>query len=96
MEPLIEPKVGDVIRLDGKISERLLQGDEYVDSGYAGCQFRYPLSNGGPIKSVAINIEITGRTWQRYNGAFWVRAKIEFVGDCEPSTFGKGWIKIRH
>jgi hypothetical protein len=84
-------KPGDVLEQDGKISERLLPGDDFSDSSYPGCQFRLPVF-GGPIKSVAVNIKVTGRTWQWRGDRCYVRVRIEFVGDGEPSTFGSGWL----
>jgi hypothetical protein len=91
------PKIGDVVRIDGRSSaawERLLPGDDFSDSGYPGCDFRLPVRAGGPIESVAVNVHITGRTIQWHSGAQWVRIRIEFVGDCEPSTYSSGWLRI--
>ncbi len=45
----------------------------------------------------AVNITVTGRTFQRpwgFSGPKAVRVKIEFVGDGEPSSFSGGWMKI--
>jgi len=41
----------------------------------------------------AVNIKVTGRTFQRrpYSDVNWVRVQIEFVGDGEDSTFVSGW-----
>jgi hypothetical protein len=93
----MEPQVDDIIRIaDRPISEKLLPGDDFSDSGYPGSQFRI-LANGGlgPIISVAVNVKITGKKTVMYNGACWLRCQIEFVGDCEPSTFCHGFIKQR-
>lgn len=91
----ITPSVGTYIIPDGKtVGKVLTPGDVPVDSGYPGSQFRWPVENGGPIKSVAVNIEITGHTLQRKHGGYCVRVKMEWVGDCEPSTFSSGWLFV--
>ena len=57
------------------------------------CDYYLPVNSGGPIKEVAVNIEITGRTRQRRNGDYYVRVKITFVGDGEPDTITHGWVR---
>lgn len=93
------PKVGDVIICDGwgksHCAEPLLADDGYKDSSFPGCQFRVPLRGGQYM--VAVNVYVTGRTLQRpfgVYGGWWVRTKIEFVGDGEPSVFESGWIRF--
>lgn len=92
----VEVNVGSVIELDSGRVEQLLAGDDYVDSGFAGCDFRYP----NPVlgwetkHAIAVNVEITGRTSQYRKGARWARVRIEWVGDCEASTFSGGWVLI--
>ena len=56
------------------------------------CQYYLPVNSGGPIKELAVNIEITGRTRQRRCGSYYVRVKITFVGDGEPDTITHGWV----
>lgn len=91
----VTPVIGGVVRRGKRtISDVLLEGDKFCDSGYPGCQFRIKLWIDGPIKSIAVNVKITGKTWTKYNGSFWVRCQIEYVGDCEPSTFEQGWYKV--
>lgn len=85
-------KVGDVVEKDGGLAERLHPGDNFSDSGYPGCQFRLPVNATGPIKSVAVNIKVTGRTWQWRGDRCWIRCRIEYVGDCAESTFASGWL----
>ena len=57
--------------------------------------FRLPTNSGGPIKSLAVEIEVTGRTY-RYSAAGnrQIRVKITFPGDCEPDTVTHGWMNI--
>lgn len=85
-------KVGDVVERDGGLAERLHHGDNFADSSYPGCQFRVPVNGNGPIKSAAVNIKVTGRTWKWRSDRCWVRCQIEYVGDGEPSTFCGGWL----
>ena len=91
----VTPAVGSYVILDAKlIGERRLPGDEPVDSGYAGCMFRWPV-NAKPIDTVAVNVEVTGRTLQRKWGGYYVRVRITWVGDCEPDTHGSGWMEVK-
>jgi hypothetical protein len=84
----VEPQVGSYIKPDGwPLGEALLPGDSFSP-------FRIPVSNGGPIKSLAVRIEVTGRTFQRKNGGRVVRVKIIFPGDCEPDTVTHGYMSI--
>jgi hypothetical protein len=94
MENTPTPAVGSYVLLDGRcIGENLLPGDNFSDSGYPGCDFRYPSATIGG--SVAVNVKVTGRTLQRKNGANFVRCRIEWVGDCCPSTFSSGWLLVK-
>ena len=87
-------EVGDCICLDNRPpSVCLLEGDAPVEDDYPGCQFRLPLTNGGPIKSVAVNVTVTGRRHYRMgNGKSRSRCNVEFVGDGEPSTYVGAWV----
>ena len=60
----------------------------YKDNGWDGCDYR--VSESSNNDGLAINVHITGKTskWNGYD--FETRARIEFVGDGEPSTFTKG------
>lgn len=83
----IEVKVGSVIKPDEwRFPEKLVASD------WDAAQFRIPCTNGGPIKLLAVNVKITGRTWQRRECEYWVKVQIEFVGDGEPSTYSGGWM----
>lgn len=94
MKSTLSPAVGDRIILDNKaISERLLPGDTFSDSGYPGCEFRFP-RYCTVVPSVAINIRITGRKIIWRQGENMIRIRIEWVGDCEPSTFSGGWLVV--
>ncbi len=92
----VEVNVGSVIELDSGRVEQLLDGDDYVDSGFAGCDFRYPnvVEQWRTKHAIAINVEITGRVTRYRKDARWVRVKIEWVGDCEASNFSGGWLLI--
>ena len=56
------------------------------------CPYYLPTNSGGPIKELAVRVEITGRSRQRRHGGYYVRVKVIFVGDCEPDTVVKGWV----
>ena len=97
MEKQILDLDGLVLHGDGwKFAEKLVKDeDTYTDSEWPGCDYRVML----PIIQVTIgvNVKITGRVhhyvgWKRYK----MRAKIEYVGDGEPSTFGGGWVFFDH
>jgi len=80
----------------------LMDGDDYVDDGFHGCQFR--LESGlarpeGGYYAIAVNITITGSKvfYENVGLSFLrtkMRCKIEYVGDCEPSTFDHGWVTV--
>ncbi len=64
-------------------------------SDWDAAQFRLPTGSNGPIKSLAVNITVTGKKVRYYYGMEAVRVRIEFVGDGEPSTFTNGWMGVR-
>jgi len=74
------------------ISQPLIEGDDFsplrllTGSG----------QNGGPIKSLAVRVDITGRTLQTHQGGRAVRVRITFLGDGEPDTHSGGWLFVRH
>jgi hypothetical protein len=42
---------------------------------------------------VAVDVEITSRTWRRHRGEYgYCRVKITFVKDCEPNETVRGWM----
>ncbi len=77
------PAVGDFVEIDGRAYGETLEasGDDFT-------ALRLPLRNGGPIKSLAVKVEVTGRKshWDGF-GYSWVRVKVTFVGDGEPDTY---------
>jgi len=79
-------EVGDGLLPDGwRIAEGLKEGDNFKDSGFPGCMFRIPCRD----YEIAINIITTGHP--AFNGDCWQSiCKIEWVGDCEPSSFTGG------
>jgi len=78
------PKAGDWVQIDGGSSGKMLEA-----SGDSFTALRLPVLNGGPIKSLAVRVEVTGRkthyptSW----GYSWVRVKVTFVGDGDPDTY---------
>lgn len=80
-----------VIRMDGGNIHGAKRVDEpRVDAGYAGCDWRIGLRH----HELAINLRITGRVAQSWHGSNWIRCEIEWVGDYEPSTFTRAWLRV--
>ena len=93
MESPREAEIGDAVWCDQwplHATELLLKGDSRTDDSFPGCQFRIPMYNNR--FKVAVNVQVTGKTPTKRNGAYWFRCKVEFVGDGEPSQFSGGWI----
>jgi hypothetical protein len=92
-------QLGSVVHLDGhRLAERLLAGDPLpIGEGWPGCDFRYPnpISACRESRAIACNVHVTGRTLRFRAGGLWVRVSIEWVGDCEPSTYAGGWLRVR-
>ena len=84
----IEVGVGSIIKPDGWRFAQTLE-----PSRWDAAQFCLPTSKLAGITHLSVNITVTGRTYQRREDDYWVRVKIEFVGDCEPSIFHSGWMK---
>ena len=85
------PRVGSHVRLDlNSFGKLLLPGDDPCGS-WRGCQFRWPnpINEWAESRAIACNVTITGRTIR--NG--YIRVRIEWVGDDDPSTFSGGWLQ---
>lgn len=80
---LVTVSVGDYVKLDSGRAEWLKPCE------WDGASFRYP-----GLRDVAVNVSITGRTFQYRQGFYYVRVRIEFVGDGEPSSFCGGWLEV--
>ena len=92
MMPTHTAKKGDFVHPDfWGTGQHLIDGDSFIDDSFPGCQFRLKTNSDGPVKSLAVNIRVTGGDhW--HQASYRSRCKIEFVGDGEPSTFTGGWI----
>jgi hypothetical protein len=91
------PRFNDYVKPDQWVmGNRLSDDDGFKDAGFPGCQFRLPAFN--QPAGLAVNVTRTGRKkfWSPgfglHEGTWKYRVKIEFVGDCEPSTFETGWL----
>ena len=85
-----QPAVNDYLKPDEwHIGATLEASDGFHDSGFPGCAFYI---QGTHKRWIAVNITVTGNRPNR-NGAY--RCRIEFVGDCEPSTFSGGLITFQ-
>lgn len=99
----VEAKEGSRICLDADSGAKFygltVDHDTYTDSGWPGCQFRLT----GHLQPLGVNIHFVGRkertncSVKGYGGlsGVWCRIRVEFVGDCEPSTFCDGFLHIR-
>ena len=85
----IEPQVDAYV-----VPELWNFGGRLKPSDWDKASFYLPTNSGGPIKELAVNVTVTGHTLQRRQGDLYVRVKVEFVGDGEPSTFTGGWMKV--
>ena len=83
-------KVNDFLKPDGwNYGELLEKSDGFSDGGFPGCQYRVSRQRGD--YNLAVNVMVTGKR-HFHSGSFRSRCKVEFVGDCEPSTFSGGWV----
>lgn len=84
----IAPTVGSEVWPDRwQLAKRLLPGDDFST-------FRMPVREGGPIKSLACEVQVTGHKVRRVGGRDAVRVCITFVGDGEPNTNVRGYMYI--
>lgn len=84
----VTPAVDSIIHIDGwQFATRLTASD------WDQAAFRIPTGYSFGITSLAVNVTVTGRTFQNRQGELWVRVKVEFVGDGEPSSFQGGWMR---
>ena len=86
------PMVGDCVEVDDhKFGYMLRNGDDYVDCGFAGCQFR--LGSNVNANGMPINLKLSGRKARWIRDELRYRVQITIVGDCEPDTITHGWWK---
>lgn len=91
------PSVGDVIFVD-----TWKQGSYHASAKLEECEWdgaQFYVTTEITRVTLAIRLRITGRTYQWPLGAGspqCVRVEIEFVGDGEPSTYTKGWLRTRN
>jgi hypothetical protein len=83
-------EVGDFVVIENRPGE-ILEAEEFWDKA----QFRIPVWNGGPIKSLAVNVDITGYSVQYMRGVACVKVKITYPGDCEPDQHASGWLLLK-
>lgn len=63
-----------------------------LESNWDAADFRLSVGDGGPIRSLACNVEVTGKTLVRKDGREWVRCTVIYVGDGEPDTKVSGFM----
>ena len=89
-ESTMSPKLGDGLYPDGWpvwASAPLEAGESACMPGFPGSQFRVTASRF----TAAVNVTRTGHN-RRTDDGVCIRVRIEWVGDCEPSTFSRGWL----
>jgi len=82
-----EPRIGRMVKPEGWSWHSELKGSDWTRA-----EFYLELNSFGPIREVAVNITVSGRTVQRIEGCDAVRVRIEFVGDGESSQYCSGWM----
>ena len=96
MREIIKPIVtlGSIVKPDEwQGSSYLIEGENYVDESFPGCEFRLPSCAVNDL-DYAVNIKITGKKYHRYKG---FRCQIEFVHDGDENVYTGGWIQpIEH
>lgn len=87
----VTPKVGSYIKPKlWPLGSCLIEGDSFSP-------FRLPVNSDGPIRDLAVRIEVTGRKLGRAAGVgqgLTVAVKIIFVGDGEPDTVTSGYMRV--
>ena len=64
---------------------------ENLEEGLAGfCDFYLTGTMTGA--SMAVTVQVTGRTVQRRKGDLWVRVQVTFVKEDEENTSTGGWV----
>jgi hypothetical protein len=68
----------------------------YKCTDWDKAMFRWPnpIHEWRESRAIACNIEITGRTFQRRKGDYWVKIRITWVGDGEPDQYSDGWAMV--
>jgi len=84
----VEVGVGSPVENAAGRTELLLASD------WDAAMFRFPnpVPDWATRHAIAVNVEITGRTFRRRRGAQYVKLRLEWVGDGEPSTYSDGWL----
>lgn len=67
-------------------------GELLLPESWEGATFRLPVTSGGPITSLAINIRMTGRKLRFHNGGFGYRCEVEFVREDDDNVLSGAWI----
>lgn len=67
--------------------------DQLSGSDWEGSEFRYPCA-GEPGSTRAVNVHITGRTFQHAGDGYSVKVRLEYVGHDEPSVYVDGLMYV--
>lgn len=87
----VTPAVDDIVYPDGwsDWSGRLIDGDSFSEH-----RITTSGRTGSLISSLAVRVEVTGRTLTRKYGHRVVRVAITFLGDGEPDTTTGGFMLV--
>ena len=85
-------RAGHILALGDTVGAMRHHGFER--SGDSFSTYRMGLDGRGPIKSLAIDVATTGKVLRWIDGASYLRARITFVGDNEPDTIARGWVRV--
>lgn len=80
------PKVGAYIMFDDwRPVGCILPGNSFSS-------FRIGGNHAG--EAFAIEIEISGRTYRKFESCMWVRINVTFPADGGPNSYSKGWLLL--
>jgi hypothetical protein len=89
---IVTVEAGSVVELgDSRIGRKLLPCTDWDKA-----MFRWPnpIPEWEVSHAIAVDFQITGRTFVRRHGSYYVKLKTIWVGDGEPNTYGDGWLLV--
>jgi hypothetical protein len=103
---LVFPELGEAYRLNNLPPEPKPKPDSRIEPDEWGfgsrlkeappgdlAPFRLPSTRYADIE-YPVYVFVTGKSVRRRRSGYYLRVRIEFVGDGEPSTFSGGWMEV--